>query len=39
MIGNNETNFPHEILLTVIIKPLQIIHLLILSFQKLNYQR
>ena len=39
MIGNNETNFPHEILLTVIIKPLQIIHLLILSFQKFNYQR
>ena len=46
MIGNSddETNFPHESLLTsiqvtVFVKLLQIIHLLVLSYQKLNYLR
>ena len=43
MIGNNETNFPPKLLLTdmfqIFVKPLQIIHQLILSYQKLNYLR
>ena len=42
MIGNNESNFPHELLLTnlqVLVKPLQIIYQLILSYQKLEYLR
>ena len=42
MIGNNENNFPHELLLTnlqVLVKPLQIIYQLILSYQKLEYLR
>ena len=49
MIGdsNNKTNFPHEILLTdrqtdkflVFVKHFQIIHQLILNFQKFNYQK
>ena len=42
MIGNNESNFPHELLLTnlqVLVKPLQIIYQLMLSFQKLEYLR
>ena len=46
MIGNSddETNFPHESLLTsiqvtVFVKLLQIIHLLVLTYQKLNYLR
>ena len=43
MIGNNETNFPHKLLLNqksqVFVKPLQIIYQQILSYQKLNYRR
>ena len=44
MIGDNETNFPHELLLTndqlqIFVKLLQIIHQPILSYQKPNYQR
>ena len=43
MISNNETNFPHKLLLIgklqVFVKLLQIIHQLILSYQKLNYLR
>ena len=44
MIGNNETNFPHELLLTedkfrVFVNLLRVIHQLILSYQKPNYQR
>ena len=44
MIGNSndKNNFPHEILLTrflVFVKHFQIIHQLILNFQKLNYQK
>ena len=43
MIGDNETNFPHKLLLTNrqvsnLLKPLQIIYRPILSYQKLNYQ-
>ena len=42
MIGDNETNFPHKLLLTnrqVFLKLLQIIYQLILSYQKLSYLR
>ena len=44
MIGDNETNFPHELLLTndqlqIFVKLLQIINQPILSYQKPNYQR
>ena len=46
MIGdsNDKTNFPHELLLKtdkflVFMKHLLIIHLLILNFQKLSYQK
>ena len=43
MIGNNETNFPHKLLLNqksqIFVKPLQIIYQQILSYQKLNYRR
>ena len=45
MIGdsNDQTNFPHELLLTgkflVFVKHLLIIHQLILNFQKLSYQK
>ena len=42
MIGDNETNFPHKLLLTnrqVFLKLLQIIYQLILSYQKLSYQK
>ena len=49
MTGDNETNFPHELLLPnrqvirkviqIFVKPLQIIHQLILNYQKVNYQR
>ena len=42
IIGNNETNFPHKLLLTnrqVFLKLLQIIYQLILSYQKLSYQK
>ena len=43
MIGNNETNFPQELLLTdkfwVFINHLQIIHQLILSYQRPNNQK
>ena len=44
MIGDNETSFPHELLLTNrqvsnLVNLLQIIHQQILSYQKLNYQR
>ena len=40
MIGdpNDKTNFPHELFL-VFVKHLLIIHQLILTFQKLNYQK
>ena len=43
MIGENETNFPPKLLkltdkFQIFIKLLQIIHQLILSYQKLNYQ-
>ena len=41
--SNDKANFPHELLLTdkflVFAKFFQIIHLLILNFQKLNYQK
>ena len=41
--SNDEANFPHELLLTgkflVFVKHFQIIHQLILNFQKLNYQK
>ena len=46
MIGNSngETNFPHELLLTIkkfkiFVKLLQIIDQLVLSYQKLSYLR
>ena len=44
MIGDNESNFPHKLLLTtrqvsVFVKLLQIIHQPTLSYQKLNYLR
>ena len=46
MVGdsNDNTNFPHELLLTNrqvanILKLLLIIHQLILNYQKLNYQK
>ena len=44
MIGDNKTNFRHTLLLTnrkfqIYVKPLQIIHQQILSYQKLNYLR
>ena len=44
MIGDNENNFPHKLLLTNrqvlnLRKALQIIHQLILSYQKLTYLR
>ena len=43
MIGENETNFPPKLLkltdkFQIFIKLLQIIHQLILSYQKLNYE-
>ena len=42
MIGDNETNFPHKLILTNrqvanLRKALQIIYRQILSYQKLNY--
>ena len=41
--SNDQTNFPHELLLTdkflVFIKHLLIIHQLTLNFQNLNYQK
>ena len=41
--SNDKTNFPHELLLAdkflVFVKYLLIIHLLILNFQKLSYQK
>ena len=42
--SNDQTNFPHELLLTdkqvfSIRKAFSIIHQLILNFQKLNYQK
>ena len=39
MIGDNETNFPHKLLLTnrQVVKLLQVIYHLILSYQKLKY--
>ena len=44
MIGDNESNFPHKLLLTtrqvsVFVKLLQIIHQPTLSYQKLSYLR
>ena len=43
MIGDNETNFPHELLLInkfqIFVELLQIIHLPILNYQKPNYQK
>ena len=44
MIGDNENSFPHKLLLTNrqvlnLRKALQIIHQLILSYQKLTYLR
>ena len=41
IIGDNETNFPHNLLLTNrrVTNLLQIIYHLILSYQKLNYLR
>ena len=43
MIGDNETDFPHRLLLTdkfqILVKLLQIIYQPILSYQKLNYLR
>ena len=44
MIGDNESNFPHKLLLTnrqvgIFVKPLQIIYQQILSYRKLNYLR
>ena len=39
MIGDNETNFPHKLLLTnrQVVKLSQVIYHLILSYQKLKY--
>ena len=41
--SNDEANFPHELLLTdnflVFVRLFQIIHQLILNFQKLSYQK
>ena len=41
MVGDYETDFPHKLLLTnrQVSNLLQIIHQLILSYQKLNYLR
>ena len=42
MIGDNGTNFPHKLLidkLQIFVKPLQLIHQLILNYQKLNCLR
>ena len=43
MIGDNETSFPHDLLLTdefqIFVKLLQIIHQPILNFQKVSYQK
>ena len=44
IIGNNEINFPHKLLLTNrhvlnLLRSLEIIHQQILSYQKPNYQR
>ena len=44
MIGDNENNFPNKLLLTnnkfqIFVRLLQIIHQLILSYQKLNYRK
>ena len=40
IIGDNETNFPHKLLLTqIFLKLLQIIHQQISSYQNLNYLR
>ena len=43
MIGDDETNFPHKLLLIdllqIFVKPLQIIYQLILNYQKLKYLR
>ena len=43
-IGDNESNFPHKLLLTnrqvgIFVKPLQIIYQQILSYRKLSYLR
>ena len=40
--GDNKTNFPHKLLIDkfqIFVKPLQIIHQLILSYQKISYLR
>ena len=44
MVGGNETNFPHKLLLTnrqvqMSVKLLQIIYQQISNYQKLNYQK
>ena len=44
IIGDDESNFPHKLLLTnrqvsIFVKVLQIIHQPILSYQKLSYLR
>ena len=44
MVGGNETNFPHQLLLTnrqvqISVKLLQIIYQQISNYQKLNYQK
>ena len=44
MIRDNETNYPHKLLLTmgkfqIVVKLLPIIHQPILSYEKLNYLR
>ena len=44
MVGGNETNFPHKLLLTnrqvqISVKLLQIIYQQISNYQKLNYQK
>ena len=42
MISDNETNFPHKLLLTnrqIFVKLLQITYQLISNYQKLNYQK
>ena len=44
MVGGNETNFPHKLLLTnrqvqISLKLLQIIYQQISNYQKLNYQK
>ena len=44
MVGGNETNFPHKLLLTnrqvqITVKLLQIIYQQISNYQKLNYQK